>query len=265
VRPLYELSRLGMRYDGATVLDVAELSFCAGEMIAVVGPNGAGKSTLLGIMAGLKSGYTGSCRFEGREVRHWPRRPFARAVSFVPQTLRLEFPFTAEQVVMMGRTPYCDGLFEAPEDHEAVERAMATTDTLEFRQRDFRSLSGGERQRVVLAAALAQEPRVLLLDEPATFLDVKHQLAIHDILRDLSRTDEVLVVAATHDLNQAAAYSDRIVVLDRGKVVAEGEPPLALRPEVLERVFGVAARVERMDDGGLWIRFGGAPDRGAQA
>ncbi len=264
MRPLYELSRLGMCYDGAAVLDVEGLEFAAGEMISVVGPNGAGKSTLLGVMAGLKPGYTGSCRFEGREVRDWPRRLFARAVSFVPQTLRLEFPFTAEQVVMMGRTPYCDGLFEAPEDQQAVERAMATTDTLEFRQRDFRSLSGGERQRVVLAAALAQEPRVLLLDEPATFLDVKHQLAIHDILRELSRAEGVLVVAATHDLNQAAAYSDRMVVLDHGKVVAEGAPAEALRPDVLEKVFGVAARVERMDGGELWIRFGGAAGKGAQ-
>ncbi len=254
--PLYRLRNLGMRYDGVQVLDVGELLFTAGEMVSVVGPNGAGKSTLLGIMAGLKGGYTGSCQFQGREVRKWPRRPFARAVAFVPQSLRLEFPFTAEQVVMMGRTPYCDGLFEAPEDHAAVERAMTTTDTLAFRHRDFRSLSGGERQRVVLAAALAQEPRVLLLDEPTTFLDVKHQLAIHEILRDLSRAKELLVVAATHDLNQAAAYSDRIVVLDRGRVVAEGPPPVALRCEVIEQVFGVPAALERTSDGAMWIRFG---------
>ena len=262
MKTLYEVARLAMRYDGATVLDVASLRFAAGEMVSVVGPNGAGKSTLLGIMAGLKTGYAGSCRFEEREVKDWPRRLFARAVSFVPQTLRLEFPFTAEQVVLMGRTPYCDGLFEAPEDHEAVERAMETTDTLAFRGRDFRTLSGGERQRVVLAAALAQEPRVLLLDEPTTFLDVKHQLAIQEILRGLSRDGGVLVVAATHDLNQAAAYSDRVVVLDRGRVVADGAPGEALRPDVLESVFGVEARVETMEDGLLWIRFGTGP-RGA--
>ena len=243
-----------MRYNGTPVLDVSALDFPAGQMVSVVGPNGAGKSTLLGIMAGLRREYTGQCRYEGREVNRWPRRQFARSVSFVPQSLRLEFPFTAEQVVLMGRTPYCDGLFEAPEDHQAVMRAIEITDALEFRSRDFRSLSGGERQRVILASALAQEPKVLLLDEPATFLDVKHQLAIHRLLRDLCRQD-LLVIAATHDLNLAAAYSDRVVVLRKGRVVADAEPTEALRPETIRSVFEVEAGLH-MDAGGKpWIRY----------
>ena len=221
---LYRLGSVQVSYDSARVLDVAALEFEAGRMVSLVGPNGAGKSTLLTVMAGLNRRHTGECLFEGRSVRKWPRREFSRMVSFVPQNVRLEFPFTAEQVVLMGRTPYCDGLFDTPADHEVVARAMKETDTVEFRGRDFRSLSGGERQRVVLASALAQEPRVLLLDEPTTFLDVKHQLAIQGILKRLCEQG-LLVVAATHDLNLAAAYSDCVVVLSRGVVVASGPAP----------------------------------------
>ena len=123
----------------------------------------------------------------------------------MPQSLKLDFPFTAEQVVLMGRTPYAGGMFESPEDWAAVERAMDVTDTLEFRARDFRALSGGERQRVVLASALAQEPKALLLDEPTTFLDLQHQLTIYELLRKLS-LEGMLVIAVTHDLNLAASF-----------------------------------------------------------
>ena len=155
-------------------------------LVAVAGPNGAGKSTLLGIMAGLRHPYLGSCEFDGTEVRRWRKRDFARRVAFLPQIVRLEFPFTAEQVVLMGRTPYGGGWYESPADHAAVARAMETADVLAFRDRDFRSLSGGERQRVILASALAQEPDALLLDEPTTFLDLKHQLSMYRLLAELA-------------------------------------------------------------------------------
>jgi iron complex transport system ATP-binding protein len=243
-----------MRYDGDFVLHAASLDFASGQMVSIVGPNGAGKSTLLSVMAGLRSGYTGQCAFGGREVREWPRRKFARSISFVPQSLQIEFPFTAEQVVLMGRTPYCDGLFESPEDHDLVARAMSLTDTLHFRHRDFRSLSGGERQRVVLASALAQEPKVLLLDEPLTFLDIKHQLSLGELLRQSCRGG-LLVVVATHDLNLAAAYSDRIVVLRKGEVVADAAPRTALLPETIRKVFEVEASLLTDSQGRTWIRY----------
>lgn len=233
-----------MHYGRAEVLRNASVEFAASEMVAVVGPNGAGKSTLLGIMAGLRPSYTGSCRYAGTEVSRWRRREFARRVAVVPQTFRVDFPFTAEQIVLMGRTPYCDGLFETPHDHAAVERAMAVADTLEFRRRDFRSLSGGERQRVVLASALAQEPETLLLDEPTSFLDLKHQLTMYRLLRELS-AQGLLVVAVTHDLNLAVAHSDRIIVLDRGRLAADGAPDQILTPDTIRDVFGVEAEVRR--------------------
>jgi iron complex transport system ATP-binding protein len=254
LNPLFELRHTGMRYNGTPVLAVGELDFARGQMVSVVGPNGAGKSTLLGVMAGLREGYTGECCYQGREVSRWSRRRFARSVSFVPQNVRLEFPFTAEQVVLMGRTPYCNGLFEAPEDHDIVERAMETTDTLAFRSRDFRSLSGGARQRIILASALAQGPKVLLLDEPTSFLDIKHQLTIQRILRDLCRKG-LLVVAATHDLNLAAAYSDRVVTLDCGRVVADAPPQEALTADIIRAVFGVDAVTRTGPEGRPWIRY----------
>jgi iron complex transport system ATP-binding protein len=206
-------------------------------------------------MAGLRPHYAGGCRYAGREVREWPRRAFAREVAFVPQSLRIEFPFTAEQVVMMGRTPYCDGLFESPEDHAAVERAMGITDTLPFRRRDFRSLSGGEKQRTILASVLAQSPKVLLLDEPTTFLDLQHQDSIYSLLRDLA-AGGLLVVAVTHDLNLAAAYADRILVLRAGELVRDAAPAEVLNPATIREVFGVSAEVRRTTAGRPWISYG---------
>ncbi|HVP00081.1 MAG TPA: ABC transporter ATP-binding protein [Bryobacteraceae bacterium] len=209
--------------------------------IAVAGPNGAGKSTLLGILAGLRPHYRGECKYHGREIRDWPRRELARRLAFLPQSVRLEFPFTAEQVVFMGRAPYAGGWFESEADHAAVARAMETTDTRAFAQRDFRSLSGGEKQRVILASALAQEPETLLLDEPATFLDLKHQLAMYRLLADWSK--KMLIVAVTHDLNLALRFSDLVLVMRDGRIAAFGAPQDALAPAMIQSVFGVQAQL----------------------
>ncbi len=223
---------------------LAEASFEIAEpgLVAIAGPNGAGKSTLVGIMAGLRDSYRGSCAYNGVEVRQWRRRDFARRVSFLPQVVRFEFPFTAEQIVMMGRSPYSGGWFESPADHAEVARAMEITDTASFRSRDFRSLSGGERQRVILASALAQRPESLLLDEPTTFLDLKHQLAMYRLLANLAH-DGMLVVAVTHDLNLALQFADRMLVLDKGRIAADGSPADVLTPELIHRVFAVHAQV----------------------
>jgi len=252
----FDLAGVGFSYGGpATQLEGVTVQFTAPEMVALVGPNGAGKSTMLGVMAGLRAGYSGSCRFDGVEVRDWNRRSFTRFISFVPQNLRLDFPFTAEQVVLMGRTPYAGGLFESPEDWEAVEQAMRWTDTLAFRAREFRSLSGGERQRVVLASALAQGPRVLLLDEPTAFLDLEHQLSVYRLLREQTERG-LLVIAVTHDLNLALSYASRLVALKHGRLVADGPPNEALTGARLRDVFGVSAEVLSRPDGRAWIAYG---------
>jgi iron complex transport system ATP-binding protein len=223
-------------------------------LITLAGPNGAGKSTLLGILAGLRAPYSGSVTYSGREVRQWPRRQFATDVAYVPQTLHIEFPFTVSEVVLMGRTPRSGGWYESEHDRTAAEQAMSITDCLALRDRDFRALSGGERQRVILAAALAQEPKTLLLDEPATHLDLRHQLSLYRLLARLGKT--ILVVAVTHDLNLAMQYSDRVVILEGGRVAGDGAPDQVLNPASIESVFGVRATLQAGAQGRPWLVYG---------
>jgi iron complex transport system ATP-binding protein len=232
----YRVDHAGFAYG----LHEATFELTGPGLVAMAGPNGAGKSTLLGVMAGLRHPYSGSCIYGDTEIRRWPRRDFARRVAFLPQMMRFEFPFTAEQVVLMGRTPYGGGWFESPADFELVEQAMTITDTLAFRVRDFRSLSGGERQRVVLASALAQKPETLLLDEPTTFLDLKHQISMYRLLAQLGRQG-MLVISVTHDLNLALQFADRALVLNRGRLASDGAPADVFTPGLIRDVFEVNA------------------------
>lgn len=256
--PILELNSIGICFGPLRVLADITLRFESPEMVALAGPNGAGKSTLLGIVAGLRPGFTGACQLYGKDVQRWKRRDFARKVAFVPQSLKLDFPFTAEEVVYMGRTPHAGGFFESGRDREAARRAMELTDMLEFAGRDFRALSGGERQRVMLASALAQEPQVLLLDEPTSFLDLSHQFAIYSLLRRL-RAEGILIIAATHDLNLAATYSDRVLVLQKGRIVADAAPCDALSVAKIQEVFHVRAEWLQRSDGRAWIAFDDRP------
>lgn len=241
-------------YGASTVLRNVSAEFSSGEFISLVGPNGAGKSTLLHLLAGLRSDYEGECLLEGREIRQWKRRDLARHIAFVPQSLSVEFAFTSRQVVLMGRAPFASGFVDSPADHAAAEEAMRRTGTLDFAHRDVRLLSGGERQRVLLAAALAQQPRILLLDEPASFLDLEHQLSTYRLLRDLS-AQGVLCIAATHDLNLSARYSSRSVLVSEGKIAADGPPGEVFTPARLRAHFQVEASLHPGADGRFWIHY----------
>jgi iron complex transport system ATP-binding protein len=253
--PLFDVRGAGVVYGHFEALRNVTVQFARGEFVSIAGPNGAGKSTLLNVMAGLRSHYNGECVFDGMEVRKWNRRAFARRVSVVPQSVNIAFPFTAEQVVLMGRTPHADSMFESDADAAHVSRAMELTGTTGFRGRDFRSLSGGERQRVILASALAQTPDALLLDEPTTYLDLEHQISLYRLLRSLSR-DGMLVVTITHDLNLASSYSDRVIVLQAGEVARDGTPADVFRPETMVRVFRVDTLIQPGPDGRPWIHYG---------
>lgn len=252
--PIFELNGVGLQYAEVEALKNATLNFTSGEFVAIAGPNGAGKSTILSVMAGLRVHYGGSCLYRGKEVRHWSRRDFARRVAVVPQSVRIDFSFTAEQVVLMGRTPFANAMFESEEDFAHVDRALHLTGAFEFRHRDFRTLSGGEKQRVVLASALAQTPEALLLDEPTTYLDLEHQLSLYRLLRTLS-SEGVLVITITHDLNLAATYCDRLVLLHRGEVRRDGPPEHVLQSATLREIFSVDLVVEPGATGRPWIRY----------
>jgi len=263
VTPLYALSDLRVRLGEAEILQGLSLEIGEAGLTAIVGPNGAGKSTLMSVISGVRETYRGNCVFRGREIAAWSKRELARQIAFIPQMIRVEFPFTAEQVVFMGRTPYCHGLFESPEDGEAVRRSMALTDSLAFARREYRALSGGEKQRVILASALAQDPTVLLLDEPTTFLDLKHQVSTYSLLRRLAG-EGISVIAVTHDLNLAASYADRIVVLSAGEIVADGKPSSVLNADLLRSVFEVDLEIREGPGGKPWVLYEQRPAPSAE-
>ena len=237
------------------MLQSVNLSFLRGELAAIAGPNGAGKSTLMSIMGGLVAPSFGSCSFLGQAAHRWNRRAFAQRVAMVLQTEDVAFPFTAEDILYMGRLPHGSGLYESPADHDSVERALEVTETGAFRQREFRTLSGGEKQRVLLASALAQSPEVLLLDEPSAHLDLHHQAALYRLLRRLS-AQGLLVIAITHDLNIASMWADRLIFLQDGTVRADGKPAEVMSPQTVSDVFQVQAEVHRTSSGRLWMSYG---------
>jgi iron complex transport system ATP-binding protein len=222
------------------VLANVSVAAAAGELVAVLGPNGSGKTTLLRVLAGLVPPTTGVVRLDGRPLGDLTRRDIARRLALVPQDPRVDFPFTALEVALMGRAPHQQGL-GLPSAHDlAIARgALAHVDAEALAGRVIEHLSGGERQRVFVARALAQEPGVLLLDEPTTHLDLRHQLATHEVLRHLCRDRGLACVSVVHDLNLALTYADRVVVLAGGRVAAAGPPAEALTPARIADVFGV--------------------------
>lgn len=209
-----------------------------GGCTAVLGPNGSGKSTLLRLLLGTLAPDAGEARFRDRPVGAWPRAEMAREVGVVPQGEESVFPISVRELVAMGRYPHL-GSFrrEGDADRRAIGDALRRCDVAEFAERPVGTLSGGERQRARLARALAQEPRALALDEPTAALDVRHEMAIFELLREMGSAG-VTVLLVTHNLNLAARYADRLVLLDRGRVAAEGTPREVLTRSLVERVYG---------------------------
>jgi iron complex transport system ATP-binding protein len=252
---LFELQNVGVRYGTFEALRLVSLVLSSGAFVAIAGPNGAGKSTLLSVLAGLIRPSNGSSLFKGRDLKSWNRRDFAKRVAVVLQESGANFPFTAEDVVFMGRMPHRSGLYETKEDRAAVEQALERTQTAEFRHREFRTLSGGEKQRVLLASALAQSPEVLLLDEPSAHLDIYHQVQLYRLLQELSQRG-LLVVAVTHDLNVALGKADRLLLMHHGQIRADGEPGGTVRSELMEEVYSVPIEVHHNAAGKPWITYG---------
>ncbi len=208
-----------------------------GGFVGVIGPNGSGKSTLIKLMSGVIRPWRGEVRVAGDDAARLPRAELARRVAVVPQETDLPFPYTVLEMVLFGRTPHLSGFaFEGDSDLAVARAALERTGTLDLAERAVTELSGGERQRVVLARALAQEPRVLLLDEPSAFLDIRHEVEMYDLLRELQR-EGLTVVSVLHDLNLAALYCDSIVLLAEGRVFCEGTPAEVMTYANLTEVY----------------------------
>jgi iron complex transport system ATP-binding protein len=226
---------------GADVLRDVSLQARQGEVVALVGPNGAGKSTLLRVATHVLSPRRGRVTLGGDDLTRLSRKAIAQRVAVVPQQMEVPFGLTVRELVGLGRTPHLGWLGGAGrEDRLAVEWALELTSAASLAERFADELSGGERQRVMLARALAQQPRLLLLDEPTANLDLHHQVISLDVVRGLAREQGLAVMAAIHDLQLAALYCDRVVVLQQGSVVSSGAPEEVLTAAVLWPVFGQA-------------------------
>jgi len=239
---LFTLKNLSFRYPSHSGFELhpTNLSIDQGDLVGLLGPNGAGKSTLLKLMVGLVSPQEGSVAFQGRPLKDLPVRERARRIAYVPQGLHFTFPLDVMEIVEMGRHPYVGRLKPlGAQDLAICGKALALCDALEFKNRSYDKLSGGERQRVLIASALAQTPQVLLLDEPTLSLDLSHQILLFEIIRKLHREEGLTVVVATHELNLAGRFLDRLVLMKEGKIFADGAPKKVLNPRNIRSVLDV--------------------------
>jgi iron complex transport system ATP-binding protein len=231
-------------YNGHPVLRDIGVSLRLGELVALLGPNGSGKTTLLKTLCGLLSPQMGHVTWSNGELTALHRREVARRIALVPQELHIPFSFTVREIVLLGRTPHVRPLFgESAHDHSAVELALRLTETTALADRFYGQLSGGEQQRVAIAMALAQEPQVLLLDEPTVHLDINHQSEVLQMVRKLNRERGLTVLATMHDLNLASLYFDRLILLRDGHIVTQGMPREVLSKERVRQVFGAEVAI----------------------
>jgi iron complex transport system ATP-binding protein len=226
----------------------------AGDFVALMGRNGAGKSTVLDIVAGLRAASAGDVRLDGRSTSAWTAGDRARLVAHLPQVVRSDLPFQADDVVLMGRYPHTDRWFESEADREAVEQAMRRTGCWDLRTRAVRTLSGGERQRVLLAACFAQQPRLWLLDEPSTYLDIDQQIHCFTALREACEQGATCV-AVMHDVNLALTYATRLVVLDAGAVVVDRPVAEAVRSPDWLGHFSSRLELMTTPGGRPWVSY----------
>ncbi len=233
------LERVWVGYGQDPILRDLSLAVPEGSFLIIIGPNSAGKTTLAKTLAGHLRPQQGEVEILGRPLASYSRRALARRVAVVPQDTPLEVPFTVLEVVLMGRSPHLTlaGL-ETRRDLEIAADAMAATQVSHLAKRRLNQLSGGERQRVIIARAICQEPRIIILDEPTASLDLAHQVRIMDLLAELKETRGYTVIMISHDLNLAAMYADTLLLLDRGEIAALGEPAAVLTYERLEKTYG---------------------------
>jgi iron complex transport system ATP-binding protein len=241
---MIQTERLTFAYKDKPVLDGVSLAVGKGEMVGILGPNGSGKTTLLKIFSAVLKG-RGEVKVKGRSIETYGKRELSRLFAMVPQDNQILFPYTVAEIVLMGRASYHSPLaLEGERDIEVARASMELTDCLSYADRYLHELSGGEKQRVIIARALAQEPEILLLDEPSAFLDLKHQVQVFELMRRLNRERGLTIVAALHDLNLAALFFPRLVMLRDGRIYRDGSPQEVLTENTIEEVYGIRVHIE---------------------
>ena len=239
-------SDIGFSYNGTSVLNGINLNVKTGVMVGILGANGAGKSTLLKILCGLLKPKTGESLFYNNSIYNMDRRKIARGIAYIPQDPMFAFPFTVQEVVLMGRAPYTGRYeFESIADQEIAQTALETVGILHLRNRLISEISAGERQLASIARGLVQEPKIMILDEPATYLDVKHRTEIMNILKSLKDERGISIIAATHDIFSSLFYFDEITILKDGKILAEGKADVIITSELMSLAYGIEVTVKK--------------------
>lgn len=242
---LLSVNNLTCGYGGDPVLRDVSFNLSSGDFVGIIGPNGCGKSTLLRALTGLLKTPAGAVTLNGREIGGLSRREVAKQIAVIPQDTVLLFEFSVLEMVLMGRTPHLKRFQRASShDHDLAMETLRQTDLLDLKDRKVTELSGGERQRAVIARALAQEPVLLLLDEPDSHLDIGHQIEVFELLRHLNTAQDTTLLCVSHDLNLASAYCERLMLMEGGRVVASGPPKEIITPEHIRNVYGVDAVVQ---------------------
>ena len=238
--PILTIEQLGCRYGSHDVFAQVDLQATKGEVLALLGPNGAGKSTLLRCLARLQRPQQGQIWLDGQPLWQIKPRLVAQKIAFAPQQAGLNPELTVEQMLLLGRTPHRGWLLPMTKaDRTIVEGLLERFNLTKYRRQSLAELSGGEQRRVIIARALAQQPKMLLLDEPTAHLDLKYQLEIMQLVSDLAHNDGVCVILTLHDLNQASLCADRIALLAHGRLQAVGAPSAVLRSELIEAAYEV--------------------------
>jgi heme transport system ATP-binding protein len=257
---MLEALDITFRVGGRALLSDVSARFAPGKLHLIIGPNGAGKSTLIKVLARLLRPHTGQVKYEGADVNRAREAELAKRRAVLSQAVEVAFPLTVREVVMMGRHPHF-GSRPGPSDEKIVDELLTHFDVTEFAERNYQTLSGGERQRVNFARVLAQlwrpgaSCRYLFLDEPLTFLDIRHQIEFMKKVRGFADAADVVTVGVVHDLNLAARFADQIVLLDRGRVVANGAPAEVLTRERIRDVFAVEPTFVPVAQSGLHLIF----------
>ena len=243
---IIKLDRIGFRYNAHWVLKNVSCDIRKGEFLGIIGPNGSGKTTLLKVIDGILKPQEGDVWINGVSGSSLRRDHLAKTIAVVAQDSQMIFPFSVHEIVLMGRAPHLNKWrFEGKTDFRIARKAMEMTDTLALANRSMSALSGGERQRVLIARALAQQPQILLLDEPTTFLDIKHQIDFFDLIKTLNENSELTVIAITHDINLASLYCDRIVLLQNGYIHCMGNPEEVITEKNIKEVYETNVTIDQ--------------------